>query len=60
MGQICREGMDESGILPRARYAMTVVESGGRCKPPSGSKGRALMGVQEVKPEALTILQYPV
>ena len=24
VGQICREGMDESGILPKARYAMTV------------------------------------
>ena len=24
MGQICREGMDESGILPKARYVMTV------------------------------------
>ena len=24
VGQICREGMDESGILPNARYAMTV------------------------------------
>ena len=24
VGQICREGMDDSGILPKARYAMTV------------------------------------
>ena len=24
VGQIRREGMDESGILPKARYAMTV------------------------------------
>ena len=24
VGQICREGMDDSGILPKARYPMTV------------------------------------
>ena len=24
VGQICREGMDESGILPKGRYAVTV------------------------------------
>ena len=24
VGQICHEGMDESGILPKARYAMIV------------------------------------
>ena len=29
MGQICREGMDESGILPKARYAMTVFHLSG-------------------------------
>ena len=42
MGQICREGMDESGILPKARYAMTVGHCleqqrvWERCKPPVG------------------------
>ena len=40
VGQICREGMDESGILPKALYAMTVghcLEQQGvweRCNPP--------------------------
>ena len=29
MGQICREGMDESGVLPKARYAMTVFHLSG-------------------------------
>ena len=29
VGQICREGMDESGILPKARYAMTVFHLSG-------------------------------
>ena len=24
VGQICREGIDESAILPKARYAITV------------------------------------
>ena len=26
VGQTCSEGMDESGILPKARYAMTVFD----------------------------------
>ena len=40
VGQICREGMDESGILPKARYAVTIgqcLEQQGvweRCNPP--------------------------
>ena len=29
MGQICHEGMDESGILLKARYAMTVFHLSG-------------------------------
>ena len=24
VGQICREGIDQSGVLPKAQYAMTV------------------------------------
>ena len=50
VGQICREGMDESGILPKARYAMTVghcLEQQGvwECYyPPSGSRTELLWG----------------
>ena len=55
VGQICREGMDETGILPKARYAMTVChcleqllvwgDGEGRCKPPSsGSKAEPWWG----------------
>ena len=41
VGQICREGMpDESGILPKARYAMTIghclEQQGEHCNPPVG------------------------
>ena len=42
VGQICREGMDERDILPKARYAMTVghclelLGVWGHCKPPVG------------------------
>ena len=67
VGQICHEGMDESGILPKARYAMTV----GHCLEqqevwrgavsPQWVQDRALVGVQEAKsPEAPAILQYKV
>ena len=59
MGQICREGMDESGILPKARYAMTVCHRleqllvcGDGARPPVGPGGEA--------PEAPAILQYTV
>ena len=66
VGQICREGMDESGNLPKARYAMTVghcleqQEVWERCNP-QWVQDRAFVGVQGAKPsEALTILQYTV
>ena len=42
VGQICREGMNESGILLKARYAMTIGHcleqqgSGGAVSPPAG------------------------
>ena len=42
VGQIYHEGMDESGILPKARYAMTIGHcleqqgAWGCCKPPVG------------------------
>ena len=49
VGQIFREGMDQSGILPKAPYAVTVCHcleqplvggggGGGRCKPPNGAR----------------------
>ena len=55
VGQICREGMNESGILLKARYAMTIGHcleqqgSGGAVSPPAapgqnpgvGPKGRS-------------------
>ena len=50
VGQICREGMDESGILPKVRYAMTVghcfEQQGvwGCCKTPSGSRAELWWG----------------
>ena len=50
VGQICREGMDESDILPKAGYAMTVFYllwiswlSGGTASPPVGA-GRIPVG----------------
>ena len=69
MGQICREGMDESGILPKARYAMTVFHLSGvagclggwTLLAPHWVQGRDLVGVQGAKPpEASAILQYTV
>ena len=57
--QICHEGMDESGILPKARYAMTV----GHCLGQQGVWGAVSpqVGVQGAKPpEAPAILQYKV
>ena len=73
VGQICREGMDESGILPKARCAMTVFHLPGVAGclgvlyiyiyiyispvDPGQSPG----GVQGAKPpEAPAILQYTV
>ena len=50
VGQICREGMDESSILPKARYAMTVghcleqLEVWGCCKPLRGSRAEPWWG----------------
>ena len=55
VGQICREGMDEGGILPKARYAMTVghclKQQGvwGRCKLPSGSRPEPWWGSQKLQ-----------
>ena len=54
VGQICREVMDESGVLPKARYAMTIFHLpgvagclGGRgaISPPVSPGRRALVGV---------------
>ena len=54
VGQIYREGTDESGILPKARYAMTA----GNCLE---QLGRGLVGIQGAQPlEAPAILQYTV
>ena len=60
--------MDESGILPKARYAMTICHcldqllvggGGGRCKPPPVGPRQSRGGVQGAKfPEAQAILQY--
>ena len=58
MGQICHEGMDESGILPKARYAMIVFHlsgvagcrGGGRYKPPSGSRAETWWGSRGQSP----------
>ena len=67
--QICREGIDESGILPKARYAMTVCHCLEQlllwegCKPPLPQVGRRQSRdeVQEAKfPEATAILQYAI
>ena len=64
VGQICHEGMDESGVLPKARYAMTIAWSSrgsGGAVSPHWVQGRALVGVQGAKLlEAPAILQYKV
>ena len=52
MGQICREGMNESGILPKARYAMTIFYLPGV----AGCLGEG----RYKPPEAPAILQYTV
>ena len=61
VGQICREGMDESGILPKARYAMTVFHclggGWGAISPPVGP-GQIPGGGPGG--EAPAILQYTV
>ena len=68
VGQICREGMDESGILSKARYAMTVCHcpeqplvlwgGGGGEGGGAVSQGRAVVGFRRRSVRKLQSTQY--